>query len=419
MPSVHKDPRGKSKYWYCAFTLPDGRRTFRSTKEVDRKAAQVVCEKWARQADGLVAAPKLQNKDLVLESFIFATRQAAKGEFNETTARKVLDDILRASGQRVIATSTVRAFFENWMASKDASTAPGTARRYRDIVEPFLESLKHRADLDISALTSVDVARYRDDELRAGKSNRTANMAVKTLRIGLNSARKQGLILSNPAEAVDHLPDDSAERGSFTPEQISMLLKAVDIQWRGMILLGACAGLRITDAAKLTWIAVDLDRRILRFQPRKTKGNRKQSKLEIPILPDLEAYLLTLPIPTGQPHAPLFPKLADKKSTGTLGLSNTFTRLIHVAGIENEPVSSPREGKGRRVFRYGFHSLRHTFVSLMANSGVSKELRMKLAGHTSNVHDRYTHHELKTLRDALAKFPRFKTRKSQKPADTE
>jgi len=34
----------------------------------------------------------------------------------------------------------------------------------------------------------------------------------------------------------------------------------------------------------------------------------------------------------------------------------------------------------------------------MANAGVSKERRMKLAGHKSNVHERYTHHELEALR---------------------
>jgi integrase len=279
------------------------------------------------------------------------------------------------------------------------------------VVEPFVETLGERADLDLSALTPADIQVFRDAELRAGKSNKTANMAVKTLRIGLNAARRQGLLLSNPAEAVENLPEDSAERGAFTPDQIAKMLKVSNNEWRGMILLGACAGLRITDAAHLTWAEVELDRKVIRFSPEKTKGKRKQAKLEIPLLPDLEAYLLKLPAPSHQPHALLFPTLGKKKTTGTLGLSNTFTRLIHQAGIDNEPVSKPTNGKGRTVYRYGFHALRHTFVSLMANAGVSKELRMKLAGHTSNVHDRYTHHELETFRHALANFPRFR----QKP----
>ncbi len=361
----------------------------------------------------LAEAPKLQNKNLVMESFITATRDAAKGHFTESTARKVLDDILRSAGQRTIATSTVRGFLENWMSSKDASTAAGTARRYRDVVEPFLKSLCERADLDLSGVTPSDVQTFRDAELRAGKSNKTANMAVKTLRIGLNSARRQGLILTNPAEAIENLPEDSAERGTFTPAQIVDLLRVADSEWRGMILLGGCAGLRITDAAKLTWAEIDLTKKAIRFKPQKTRSKRK-SKLEIPILPDLEQYLLTVPSQSHTQNSPLFPKLAGKKTTGHNGLSNTFTRLIKDAEITNEAASQPVDGKGRTVFRYGFHSLRHTFVSLMANAGVAKELRMKLAGHTSNVHDRYTHHELETLRGALVDFPRFVEGKKSK-----
>lgn len=406
MPSIHKDPRGKSPFWYCAFNLPDGRRAFRSTKEIDRAAAQASCQRWANESEVLGEAPKLENKNLVLETFIAVSRQAAKGEFTETTARKMLDEILRAAGQRTIEKSTIRGFLEAWLESKSASTAAGTVRRYRDIVEPFLKSLGSRAELDLSALTAKDVQDFRDKELRAGKSNKTANMAVKTLRIALNLARRQGLLLTNPAEAVDQLTEHSAERGTFTVKEILQLLATADQEWRGMILLGACAGLRIADAARLTWAQIDLERKALRFKPQKTQS-KMRGQLEIPILLDLEAYLLELPVKSRKPDAPLFPTLSRKKPNGHSGLSNTFTRLIHQAGINNPPVSQPVAGKGRVVYSYGFHALRHTFVSMMANTGVSKELRMKLAGHTSHVHDRYTHHELQTFRDALADFPRF------------
>ena len=40
---IHKDPRGKSPFWYCAYRLPNGKRTFRSTKLKDRAAALKFC----------------------------------------------------------------------------------------------------------------------------------------------------------------------------------------------------------------------------------------------------------------------------------------------------------------------------------------------------------------------------------------
>ena len=51
MASIHKDPRGKSPFWYAAFTGGDGRRMFRSTKETNRAIAQKVCFKWAEAAE--------------------------------------------------------------------------------------------------------------------------------------------------------------------------------------------------------------------------------------------------------------------------------------------------------------------------------------------------------------------------------
>ena len=44
----------------------------------------------------------------------------------------------------------------------------------------------------------------------------------------------------------------------------------------------------------------------------------------------------------------------------------------------------------------------------MANAGVSFELRQKLAGHSDeDVHQGYTHHELKVLRAAVERIPKM------------
>lgn len=54
-----------------------------------------------------------------------------------------------------------------------------------------------------------------------------------------------------------------------------------------------------------------------------------------------------------------------------------------------------------------FHSLRHTAISEQANQGITREVRMKLSGHKTAVHDRHTHHELETLRREVEKVPSF------------
>jgi len=384
--SLHRDPRGKSPFWYVAFTLPNGRRTFRSTKERARNRAWEIALKWEK-----------------------AAKLGRRGELTEAQSRKILNDILESAGQGPMNLQTVDQFFSSWIESKQISKAKGTARRYADVIRPFLAQLdpqKRRGALN--GLSPADVQRFRDSELRTGLANKTANFSLKVLRNVFNAARRQGLILTNPAEAIDSLPDNSIERGVFTLDELRALLREADEQWRGVILLGYSAGLRLSDAAKLRWSNVELAESVplLRFYPQKTSGSgAKRRPLQVPILPDLERYLQDLPVRSRDPSAPLFPMLWRKKAEGRSGLSNTFTRLIAAAGIDNPILRKAQGSKGRAVHRLSFHSLRHTFISIMANAGISKELRMKLVGHTSNAHDRYTHIETQTLRAALEGFP--------------
>ena len=75
------------------------------------------------------------------------------------------------------------------------------------------------------------------------------------------------------------------------------------------------------------------------------------------------------------------------------------------AGIEAGIARQSAGTKGRTFSLRSFHSLRHSFISALANSGVSSELRRKLSGHASEeMHAVYTHHELETIRNAVNAF---------------
>ena len=77
MSSIHKDPRGKSPFWYCAFTGADGRRMLRTTRERDRTAARKICSKWED-----------------------AGAQARRKELTAAQARKVIAEILPSARAR-------------------------------------------------------------------------------------------------------------------------------------------------------------------------------------------------------------------------------------------------------------------------------------------------------------------------------
>lgn len=409
MASLKQHPQ--SPYWSAVLLLEDGSQTTRSTKipakRGTRAKALSLAEKWQRIEDSKRASRTTANKQLVGEQLIRAMQKLERGEFCEATARETLNAMLEAIGLKPLESATVEEFFRRWVDSKATTKSARTAQRYRQVIGEFLAFIGTRARDGLATLTADDFERFRDRQLKLGKGPSTANLALKILRAPMNAARRRGLVASNPAEAIDLLPAEGGVRSTFSREQIRALLAAADAEWRGMILFGACHGLRIGDAARLAWANIDAERGTLRFHPQKTSRGARRLPEEYPLHPDVVDYLEGLPA-GDSPKAPIFPTLSKLKVGFRFGLSDRFRRLMRGVGIIAEGEGAEKKkGKGRRFFELGFHSLRHTAISEMANRGVSKEVRMKLSGHKSNVHERYTHHELETLRRAVEAVPSF------------
>jgi integrase len=132
---------------------------------------------------------------------------------------------------------------------------------------------------------------------------------------------------------------------------------------------------------------------------RRKKGRDKETVVYMH--PDLAAYFKSLPT-SGDPKAPVFPSLYGKKSGSHGGLSNAFNRLMELACIR-VPLGSEKRGKGRRFKALGFHSLRHSFISRLANAEVPADVRKQLVGHSSDdIHRRYVHLDLSLQTKAIA-----------------
>ena len=375
MASLHKDPRGKSPFWYCAFTLPDGRRAFRSTKQTERKLALGICLEWEKCAG-----------------------HGRGGSFTEAQARKVLNSILENTGQAPMQTETIHDYFTNWLNGKELANKPRTAERYGIVVEKFLASLGQKARRPLGALTPRDLESFRNQSIDDGKAPKTISIEIKILRTVLNVARRQGRITANPAEAVELPKIVSHTRDVFTPEQVRMLLAAAKDEWQTAILTGYYLGARLTDVVNLTWENVDLTGGVITYEQRKTG-----KPVTAPLHPDLKDHLLKLA--GDNPRAPLCPALQKRSVGGRKGLSVSFTNIMRDAGIGQQQVKG--KGKqGRKFSKLSFHSLRHTFTSALANANVPAEVRQKLTGHAdAATHQKYTHLELAPLQAAIASLP--------------
>jgi len=394
MASIHKDPRGKSPFFYCAFTLPNGKRVFRSTKLTDKDAALRFC---------------LTMEDATWKKDPKTHRKTAR-MLPEDQARKILDEIRTLSGESTIRVCNLADYAKEWLASKQATARGTTAVRYAGVVNAFVAHAGPRAARGgIETITAGDVKAFRDFQVREGKAQTTANLALKTLRILFNDARREGLISVNPAEGVKIFDVEKEARDVFTHDQLRAIVSAASPEWKTAILLAYNGGLRLGDAVGLAWENISFERHEIRFFPQKAAGARRHpdwkkhlpGQLEIPMMPELEAHLFSLPS-SDDLNAALCPTLSTKSTGGNHGLSSMFQRVMEKAGVHSDR-GVEKSGKGRRFKTLGFHSLRHTFVSELANADVPPEVRRQISGHSDEkIHERYTHLDLDAKRRALA-----------------
>ena len=389
MASVHRDPRGKSQFWYAAFKLPDETRCFRSTKKTNRKEAQKIADAW---------------------------EEAARLQTSETQFRRVMTSIWAQISGKPLASSTVKDFLQRWKARKEKEVeSERTARTYGDVATSFLKYLDARADEEISHLTPSDIVKFRDALLER-VAPVTANKYIKVLRLAFQDALREHLVSDNPAklELVGSIKRKNgkggnagnAERRPFKLNELQRLLDVASGEWRGLILFGLYTGQRLGDVARLIWLNVSLERGEIAFVTSKT--GRQQI---IPIATMLREYIESeLPI-SDDPKGPLFPKAFSTIAgqfdrVGTL--SNQFHDVMVEAGLVS-PRTHANKGTGRDGKRSGtelsFHCLRHTATSLMKEAGIAEATVRDIIGHESKaVSANYTHVDAASKRVAMDKY---------------
>ena len=405
--SLHRRPG--SPYWHAFFRIPDPddpermRQTSKSTKCRKKGEAEIEARKLEEAAKREAGAGRDQSA-AILAILKDATDTAVDGNLNEARARKYLAKILETSTGHGLPVYTVREYFDGWLADKEKANSEGTYTRYKGVVD---------ADGNLMNLTAADVRGFREEESRSGKSAATVNAAIKTIRTALNKARREGLIFSNAAEAVELIAKDTMEKSVFSPANIARLLKHAKGDWQGLILAGYYTGANLRDLTELRWQNIDLAAGTLEYSRRKTGR-----AIKLPLHKELSTWLMEQPS-SDDPKSPVFPTLVGKSTAGKSGLSMKFRRIMDAAKIEGESTPAAQaeakpgtkssaadkpKSKGRTRNALSFHSLRHSFNSAMANAGVAQETRQLLTGHASaKMNAVYTHTELATLRDAVDK----------------
>lgn len=338
-----------------------------------------------------------------------AADMARQRLLTEDRAREVISEILvNAYGSDGLRSFTTRQWFEHWCKIKSDSRDPGTATIYEQVKRQFLVFLGGKADQNIVSITSRDVRAFRDHRKATGVSATTLNLALTILSAYFNAAWKDHVISNNPCSPIENVKDTLSparrQKQPFSVEQVKALLDHAKGDWSGLIRVAYYSGARLENCANLRFRNLDFNSEpsVIVFEKYSKHGDEHR----VPMHPALEKFLLSLPSSEDE-DAFVFPSLAGLYVTN---LSRQFRLLMEEAHIKNWKVREGVRGKGksaaRDVWALGFHSLRRTNVSLLANAGVPEERRMAITAHaTRDVHKGYTKHELARLHEAVSMLP--------------
>jgi integrase len=381
MASVQQQGKPGKKVWYAVFRI-DGKQKWVKlgavTKELTEKKAERLAEVYQRAAEGKESA---QNIRASLESVL-------QSVYGNDEARS----------------STVKEFCESWLSrNQPASIASKLA--YGNTVERFLTFLGPKGGQGISRLKRADLESFRE-QVRDGKAPSTTNRHVQILKAIFRDAHKDGYTSEDIGLYVDKVKAGQRRGGRrpFTKSELEAVLELADDEWKSLIRFGLYTGQRLGDLASLTWRNIDLTRNEIRLETRKNGTH-----MTIPIAPTLLDHILTLPS-SDRPRTPIHPRAYEVLRThqGRAGLlSNWFVDLLAHAGLR-EGVNHGAKKGGRANSEISFHCLRHTYVSMLKNAGVSQATALALTGHSSAaISALYTHVDPESLRRGVASLPKI------------
>jgi integrase len=293
-----------------------------------------------------------------------------------------------------------------------------TLRQYEYHFDAFTRWLatKHPEAVTLRDVTPEMAAGFiRHLETERHLSGNRINKHVQLLRLFFKVLSKSARIHANPFADISPRRHLAQSKQPLTIAQLRDVILKAEGELKTFFMLGAFTGLRFADAALLKWSEVDIHRRIIRRIPRKTARSGKAVIIGLPA--DFAAHLDTL-----ERHGPYVqPGIAEEYESNAPGLSRRIQAHFGKCGIEttlpgtgveiiiDENGKRKRKNTGKRaVVLVGFHSLRHSFVSLLAQAGTPQAILQKLAGHSNPMMtEHYTHLSDESALAMATTFPKL------------
>ena len=212
------------------------------------------------------------------------------------------------------------------------------------------------------------------DRRAANKSNSTINNSLRLLIRMFSLARDNSKLTIVPKF---ELLKEKSRQGFLPPKMFQKLFDKMPSDFQPMLLLLYSAGVRVGEAEKIEWPAVNLDAATITLLEGETKNDESR------VLP-LSDSLVTLLARVKQREGRVFP---SKRA-----LQAAFATACKAAGIEGLLV----------------HDLRRSAVRNLMDAGVQQAVAMKISGHRdASVFQRYNIVDANQTADAMQRVQRL------------
>ena len=203
-------------------------------------------------------------------------------------------------------------------------------------------------------------------------SARTVRLHQTVCAEVFNLLSKDAGLQDNPFMGIRRAKSDAKTREAFTQEELNLIYDNLDGFTRPLFMMAVWTGLREGDICTLKWSDIDLERRLITRETRKTKA-----VVQIPISNQLYDMLVTTPRTESEF---VFPKHAEMYLTNSSGVSYRIKQFLEGLGIE---TTRTPEGRTRAISVKDLHSCRHTFCYYAGLAGIPLAVVQSIVGHMS------------------------------------
>jgi integrase len=302
----------------------------------------------------------------------------------KSDAQRRLRELLSSLDKGVSVPSgrlTLSTHLHNWLEGYVATNcSPRTFDGYSSIIERHL--IPALGGVQLKNLTPQAISTYYGKAVKK-LSARTVHHQHRVLSQALKYAVKQGFLGRNPAELVDPPRPEKRRMRTLTPSEVEVLLKVAEgNDYYPVIYTAVSTGLRQAELLGLRFRDIDLDMcsisvsqvlykrgGVCTFKEPKTEHSRRS----VAMTPKLALYLReyraereSLYKQSFTPDTLVFTS-AKFEPIDPGVLSHSFTRTAKRAGLAD----------------VSFHTLRHSFASLMLSRGAKPKVISEALGHSS------------------------------------